>query len=105
MISCTVGIAYFPFFLVDFAADFLAALFLAAGRFAAAFFAPPRAAAFFAPAREAALRVVFAPRVPRPSSAGFSSPSAGSSFSPSAADSMRTTSDQRMWYVETSAYG
>src|SRR5690349_19389279 len=80
-----VGIAYFPFFLVDFDADFLAVVFLA-------------------PAFDAALRAVFAAeRFGRASSA--SSPSTGSSCEPRAPDSMSTTSDHRMWYVDTSAYG
>ena len=83
-----VGIAYFPFFLVDFDADFLAAAFFAAGRFLAAFLATPtpRVAAFFAPAFDAALRALFAAeRFGRASL--VSSPSTGSSCEPSAPDS------------------
>src|SRR5205814_2267313 len=100
MVSWRVGIGYFPFFLVDFEAAFLAAVFFAAGRLAADFFAAPRVAAFFAPALDAALRVPRAASADRLGRAGFSaSPSSsatGSSDEPSALASMSTTSDHRI---------
>src|ERR1051326_4973142 len=95
VVAWRVGIAYFPFFLVDFDADFLAAVFFAAGRLAPAFFAAPRVAAFFAPAFDAALRVPRAADAVGRGALG-SSPDVGSSGAPSAPDSINTTSDQRM---------
>ena len=54
----------------------------------------------------AAFLTLFAPpRVPRPSYRDSSEVGSSVSVSPSAPDSISTTSDQRMWYVETSAYG
>src|ERR1041385_1559967 len=82
------GMAYFSFF---FALVFLAAAFLAGAFFAALFFAAVLAGAF-----AAAFRFAF----------GASSFSlSGDIASPIAPDSISTTSDQRMWYVETSPYG
>src|SRR3569833_1070810 len=81
------GMAYFSFF---------ALVFLAAACLAGAFFAALFLAAVFAGAFAAALRLGF----------GASSCSlSGDIASPIAPDSIRTTSDQRMWYVETSLYG
>src|SRR5690242_9150931 len=101
MVRWRVGIDYFPFFLAAdffaagafFAADFLAAFF-AGVFFAAAFFAAGAFAAVFA--------AVFAGRDSNVSTFSFAS---GSRPLPSAADSIRTTSDHRMWYVDTSEYG
>src|SRR5689334_3179304 len=110
MVRWRVGMVYFfPFFLADFAADFFAAeLFAAffaaflAGVFFAAFFAAVFfGAAFFAAgallAGVGALRLGF--------SAASSRSAIGSRALPRALDSIRTTSDHRMWYVETSLYG
>src|SRR5689334_22100972 len=107
MVRWTVGIDYFPFFLAadffaagaffaaaffaaDFAPLFFAALFFAGAFFAAAFLAAGAcfAAAFFGADS----------RFPSPESR--SSPASGSRPLPSAADSIRTTSDHRMWYVD-----
>src|SRR5690349_20705393 len=84
-----VGMAYFPFFLA--AGAFFAAAFLAGAFFAAVFFA-----AGFAGADAAAFRRCFGA-----ASVSF----IGVIASPIAPDSMSTTSDHRMWYVETSPYG
>src|SRR4029079_408733 len=105
MVRWRVGMVYFfPFFLADFAADFFAAFFAAflAGAFLAAFFAAVFfGAAFFATgapfAGVGALRFGF--------SAAGSRSAIGSSALPRALDSISTTSDHRMWYVETSLYG
>src|SRR4051812_32372600 len=112
MVRCNVGIGYFPFF---FAAAFFAAVFFAAvalvaffaagfAAFLATFFAAALAGAFFAAAfftAGAGIAGVFVVRRGRSTRASAS----GSIEFPSAPDSISTTSDHRMWYVETSLYG
>src|SRR5262245_66640368 len=102
MVRCSVGIGYFPFFL---GADFLAAALFAAG-FAALFAGAFFAATFFAATFVAGIftafgAAFFASRFGRASSRS----AIGASSCPMAAPSINTTSDQRMWYVETSEYG
>jgi hypothetical protein len=102
MVRCKVAIDYFPFFFRDagrglafFLSAFDAALvflaFLAAG--AAVDFAVGRAR----PAALAAGFVAGRPVAARGRRAGSDSPATGSSDVPSAAASINTTSDQRMW--------
>src|ERR1043166_2941865 len=111
MIWYEVGIAYFPFFLGAggfFAAGFFSAGFSAVARFAAA--ATPGAgflsAVFFAglvsPFVSALATAFFAGGATFGAAAASAT---GSSVWPSAPASTSTTSDQRRWNVETSAYG
>src|SRR4051812_47582197 len=108
IVRVSVGICYFPFFLP---ADFLADVFFALLAFAFGLAAFPAAFAalraffcafeFFASALAVFRSAFWAPRdfpsVFGRAASGFSSTI--SSEYPSAFDSTRTTSDQRMWYV------
>src|SRR6478736_1872535 len=102
MVRYRVAMTYRSFFL----GAFLAALFLGADFFAADLVAAfaPRFAVFFA----AVLRPLtagVAAGVARRGGSGSGSSLIGGSACPMAPPSISTTSDQRIWYVETSLYG
>src|SRR6476646_1348768 len=91
------------FFAADLVAAFAArfAVFFAADFFAAGFFA----AAFFFAAVLRPLTAGVAAGVARRGGSGSGSSLIGGSACPMAPPSISTTSDQRIWYVETSLYG